>query len=104
MPRLQVGLEGIISKRKDSPYRSGRSNAWLKSKTLTHRPSSGRLKRTGVADRRPQVIQRTLTQALWIALSGFRKLDDLPSDGFTNRVAVLGGGAERPKRHLEGAA
>jgi len=26
------GLEGIVSKRKDSPYRSGRSPDWLKSK------------------------------------------------------------------------
>jgi bifunctional non-homologous end joining protein LigD len=28
----RLGLEGIISKRKDSPYRSGRGEAWLKSK------------------------------------------------------------------------
>src|SRR2546430_5708883 len=28
----QLGLEGIVSKRKDSPYRSGRSSDWLKSK------------------------------------------------------------------------
>ncbi|WP_406858649.1 hypothetical protein [Alsobacter sp. KACC 23698] len=27
-----LGLEGIISKRRDSPYRSGRSPTWLKSK------------------------------------------------------------------------
>src|SRR5262245_66439168 len=27
-----MGLEGIVSKRKDSPYRSGRSPDWLKSK------------------------------------------------------------------------
>ena len=31
-PRLQAGLEGIISKRKGSPYRSGRSPDWLKTK------------------------------------------------------------------------
>jgi bifunctional non-homologous end joining protein LigD len=29
-----MGLEGIVSKRKDSPYRSGRSPDWLKSKNL----------------------------------------------------------------------
>jgi hypothetical protein len=29
---LQDGLEGIVSKRKDSPYRSGRSFDWLKMK------------------------------------------------------------------------
>jgi bifunctional non-homologous end joining protein LigD len=28
----KMGLEGIVSKRKDSPYRSGRSPHWLKSK------------------------------------------------------------------------
>lgn len=28
----RMGLEGIISKRKDSPYRSGRAKLWLKSK------------------------------------------------------------------------
>jgi bifunctional non-homologous end joining protein LigD len=28
----KLGLEGIVSKRKDSPYRSGRSSDWLKSK------------------------------------------------------------------------
>jgi bifunctional non-homologous end joining protein LigD len=28
----KLGLEGIVSKRKDSPYRSGRSPDWLKSK------------------------------------------------------------------------
>jgi hypothetical protein len=44
--------------------------------------------------------QSTLTQALWIALSGFRKLDDLSSDDLTNWIGVVGGGAERPKRHL----
>jgi bifunctional non-homologous end joining protein LigD len=27
-----MGLEGIVSKRKDSPYRSGRSTDWLKFK------------------------------------------------------------------------
>jgi hypothetical protein len=35
-------------------------------------------------------------------LSGFRKLDDLPSDGLTNRVGVVGRGAERSQRDLEG--
>jgi bifunctional non-homologous end joining protein LigD len=28
----KLGLEGIVSKRKDSPYRSGRSHDWLKMK------------------------------------------------------------------------
>jgi len=30
----QMGLEGIVSKRKDSMYRSGRSPDWLKMKNL----------------------------------------------------------------------
>jgi len=28
----KLGLEGIVSKREDSPYRSGRSRDWLKMK------------------------------------------------------------------------
>jgi ATP-dependent DNA ligase len=31
----KLGLEGIVSKRKGSPYRSGRSPDWLKSKNPT---------------------------------------------------------------------
>ncbi len=33
----KMGLEGIVSKRKDSPYRSGRSPDWLKIKNLAAR-------------------------------------------------------------------
>jgi bifunctional non-homologous end joining protein LigD len=32
----KLGLEGIVSKREDSPYRSGRSPDWLKMKNPTH--------------------------------------------------------------------
>src|SRR3989440_3289256 len=32
----KMGLEGIVSKRKDSPYRSGRSPDWLKMKNPAH--------------------------------------------------------------------
>jgi bifunctional non-homologous end joining protein LigD len=32
----KLGLEGIVSKRKDSPYRSGSSPDWLKMKNATH--------------------------------------------------------------------
>jgi len=31
-PPCKMGLEGIVSKRKDSAYRSGRSPDWLKMK------------------------------------------------------------------------
>ena len=37
----RMGLEGIISKRKGSPYRSGRSQHWLKAKN----PNSPAVKR-----------------------------------------------------------
>jgi bifunctional non-homologous end joining protein LigD len=37
----QIGLEGIVSKRKTSTYRSGRSSDWLKSKN----PASAAVKR-----------------------------------------------------------
>jgi hypothetical protein len=48
----KLGLEGIVSKRKDSAYRSGRSPDWLKMKNMgcscptfrkTVRPSAGGL-------------------------------------------------------------
>ncbi len=32
----KLGLEGIVSKRKNSPYRSGRSPDWLKMKNAAH--------------------------------------------------------------------
>src|SRR3989475_8711263 len=32
----KMGLEGIVSKRRGSPYRSGRSPDWLKMKNPTH--------------------------------------------------------------------
>jgi ATP-dependent DNA ligase len=41
----QVKLEGIVSKRADAPYRSGRSDVWLKTK----KPSSAAMKRHATA-------------------------------------------------------
>ena len=41
----RLGLEGIISKRRDQPYRSGRSPHWLKSKS----PDYARAKGNGAA-------------------------------------------------------
>jgi bifunctional non-homologous end joining protein LigD len=38
----KLGLEGIVSKRRDAPYRSGRSKAWLKIKN-PESPAMGRL-------------------------------------------------------------
>ena len=42
----KMGLEGIVSKRKDSPYRSGRSPHWIKSKN----PTSPAVKREAEED------------------------------------------------------
>jgi len=44
----KLGLEGIVSKRKDSPYRSGRSTDWLKMKN----PAAPAVKREAEEDRR----------------------------------------------------
>jgi hypothetical protein len=48
----RMGLEGIVSKRKASSYRSGRSPDWLKSKNPAW-PCSARRKNTGAADAAP---------------------------------------------------
>jgi ATP-dependent DNA ligase len=42
----KMGLEGIVSKRKDSPYRSGRSPDWRKSKN----PDAPAMKREAEED------------------------------------------------------
>jgi hypothetical protein len=42
----RLGLEGIVSKRRDSPYRSGRSRDWIKSKN----PNAPALKREAEED------------------------------------------------------
>jgi bifunctional non-homologous end joining protein LigD len=42
----KMGLEGIVSKRKDSPYRSGRSPHWIKSKN----PACAAVKREAEED------------------------------------------------------
>ena len=46
----KMGLEGIVSKRLGSHYRSGRSPDWLSSRTRTRLQRSGRWKRIGAAD------------------------------------------------------
>ena len=43
----KMGLEGIVSKRKDSPYRSGRSPHWIKSKNPTASGETGGRGRLG---------------------------------------------------------
>jgi ATP-dependent DNA ligase len=44
----RMGLEGIVSKRTDAPYRSGQSKVWLKSKN----PLSEAVRRCGGSVRR----------------------------------------------------
>jgi ATP-dependent DNA ligase len=52
----KLGLEGIVSKRKDSRYRSGRSPDWIKSKN----PDAPAVKREGALKRQsPSDQQRT---------------------------------------------
>jgi bifunctional non-homologous end joining protein LigD len=46
----KLGLEGIVSKRKDSPYRSGRSPHWLKLKN----PNAAAVKREEEEDWRKE--------------------------------------------------
>jgi bifunctional non-homologous end joining protein LigD len=47
MPRAcKLGLEGIVSKRLGSPYRSGRSRYWVKSKN----PAAPAVKREAEED------------------------------------------------------
>jgi ATP-dependent DNA ligase len=36
VPRCKLGFEGIVSKRLDTPYVSGRSRQWVKSKNPQH--------------------------------------------------------------------
>jgi hypothetical protein len=57
----KLGLEGIVSKRKDSPYRSGRSPDWLKSKN----PACAAVKRTAT----PRVEKAEGVPLLGLALS-----------------------------------
>jgi len=38
-----MGLEGLVSKRKDRPYRAGRSKDWIKMKNRSH-PAMERVK------------------------------------------------------------
>jgi bifunctional non-homologous end joining protein LigD len=42
----RMGLEGIVSKRRDSPYNSGRSPHWIKSKN----PNAAAVKREAEED------------------------------------------------------
>src|SRR5215831_21094665 len=80
----KMGLEGIVSKRKDSPYRSGRSRDWLKMKN----PAAPAVKRRkiGGGDCSRRHIQCGLTQNFDIALPNVRKPDDLVSDHFVSEV------------------
>jgi len=41
-----MGLEGLVSKRRDRPYQSGRSKYWLKVKNRKH-PAMGRVMEIG---------------------------------------------------------
>jgi bifunctional non-homologous end joining protein LigD len=51
-----MGLEGIVSKRKDSPYRSGRSPDWLKMKNPACEAVRREAEEDWGSDRRPRRI------------------------------------------------
>ena len=46
----QMGLEGLVSKRRDRPYQSGRSKHWVKTKNRAH-PAMERPRRQNLAKR-----------------------------------------------------
>ena len=63
----KMGLEGIVSKKKDSPYRSGRSPDWLKMKNPAA-PAVGIIRpRDGVEARLLLVAERLVKALPWIA-------------------------------------
>ena len=51
-----LGLEGIVSKKLDTPYRSGPAKAWIK------------IKNPNAPARNPQVFSGTATLAEWLPL------------------------------------
>jgi ATP-dependent DNA ligase len=50
----RLGLEGIVSKLRDSPYRSGRSRDWIKSKNPNAPPGKREAEEDWAGARRPQ--------------------------------------------------
>jgi hypothetical protein len=69
-------------------------------KTDAAGPPSSPRKRIGRGDRL-QFLQDAFAQPLWIALPGFRKLDDLSSDCVTGRINTVSV-SQRHKSHFEG--
>src|SRR5262245_49624537 len=113
MTGRQEALESkIAAMRQGASATSARSASKLSSRsasaraigpagTRQRRRCGGRRRRIGVTDRRPPIFQGPFTQTLWIALAGFRKLDDLSSECLTNRIDVVGGRTERRKCEQE---
>src|SRR3954471_16879850 len=75
----KMGLEGIVSKRKDSPYRSGRSPEWLKMK----HPAAPAVKAGG--------------RGRWGSLGGAGRPDD--HGGRTCPLRQLRGNSVKPRIH-----
>ena len=103
-----MGLEGIVSKRLGSRYRSGRSPDWLKFKnpagaggeTRGGRGLGSLIITRGLA----ASLQGRVTETLRVALTSFRKLDNLLGDRFTGRVDEPIGALEGHKGHFESDA
>jgi ATP-dependent DNA ligase len=64
----KMGLEGIVSKRKDSTYRSGRSPDWLKMKN----PEASAVKREAESAKRRGLGQMTATSPNFVLLDSTR--------------------------------
>jgi ATP dependent DNA ligase domain len=59
----KLGLEGIVSKKLDSPYKSGPSKAWLKIKN-PNAPAATRARWTGLSSLRPGCAEDSKKQRL----------------------------------------
>ena len=60
----RMGLEGIMSKRTDAPYRSGPSKVWISPRTQPARRCAGNVRKTGTADQASLIEQVVLHLAL----------------------------------------
>ena len=60
-----MGLEGIVSKRIDAPYRSGPSRTWLKSKTRQARRCAGNVRKSGAEPAQREGNARAQTHGAW---------------------------------------
>jgi hypothetical protein len=100
-----MGLEGDCLEAAGIALASGRSPDWLKFKNQRLLRWGGGRGRNGVGDYRyPQSLQGTVAQTPRLALTGFRKLDNLSGDRVTGRTDGPVGVLEDHKGHFESDA